>query len=216
MKKSKYTCFLILVFLLSSLLNAYPVCAATSKNYALNVTQANLLLDDSMTLSVEGTTDEEISFKAENSSIASIEVTNRNSCELTSQAVGKTIITVKIKKKDTLFFMNSTTTLQCKLTVTPKAVSVKFKQKQYKLPVGTTKKIAVILRPSITTEVPFFSSSNPDIATINTKGKVTAISKGTTIVSATIKNGMTVRCKIVVSDNNTSSGNKSNKTAISK
>ena len=221
MKKSKFSCFLILLFLLSSLLNAYPAQAASAKDYSLSATQATLLLDDSMTLSVEGVTDEEISFKADNSSIASIEVTDKDRCELTSQAVGKTTITVKIKKKESFFFMNSTTTLYCKLSVTPKAVSVKFKKKEYKLPVGTSKKTAVILRPSITTEIPVFSSSNPDIATVNTKGKVTAISKGTTIVSATIKNGMTVRCKIIVSENKahnskTNKTNKTNKTATSK
>lgn len=203
MMKSKYNYFLIPVLLLSFLLNSYPVQAAQTEDYYLSVTRANLLLDDSMTLSVEGVSDEETSFKSEDSSIVSVKATENNTCELTGRSVGKTTITVKVKKKGTFFFMNSTTTLRCKITVNPKAASIKFKKKQYRLTVGTTKKTSVILRPSITTEVPVFSSSNPDIATINAKGKVTAMAKGITVISATIKNGMTARCKIIVSENRT-------------
>lgn len=208
MKKSNFICFFILLFLLSSLLNGYPAQAADSnksnfEEYYLNVTRANLLLDDNMTLSVEGVSNEEISFKSEDNSIASVEEAENSSCEITGKSVGKTTITVKIKKKGVFFFMNSTTILRCRVTVNPKAVSIKFKKRQYKLSVGEKKKTSVILRPSITTEVPVFSSSNPDIATINAKGKITAREKGITVISATIKNGITARCKVIVSENKT-------------
>lgn len=215
MKKSKYTCFLILLLLLSSLLNSYPVQAAQTEDYSLSMTKTDLLLNDSATLSVEGVTDEEISFKSEDNSIVSVGTTENNSCELTGEAVGKTTVTVRIKKKGAFFFMNAATTLRCKVTVSPRAVSVKFKKKQYKLAVGAKKTIPVILRPSITTEVPAYTSSDPSIATINAKGRVTAAAKGTAVISATIKNGMTVRCKIIVIENKTDSS-KTNKAAKSK
>lgn len=212
MKKSKYIGFLILLILFSSLLNSYPAQAAHSEEYFLNTNRADLLLNDSMTLSVEGVSDEETSFKSEDNSIVSVGTIENSSCELTGLAVGRTTIIVKIRKKRTFFFMGTTTTLRCKITVTPRAVSVKFKKKQYKLTAGTKKKLPIILRPSITTEIPTFTSSQPDIATVNTKGKVTAISKGSAIISATIKNGMTARCKIIVSESKATN----NKTATSK
>lgn len=208
MKKPKHTLLLILLFSLSSLLNCYPVQAETNDRdsddeYYLSETCAKLLLDDSMDLSVEGVSDEEITFRSKDSSIASVGDVEDNKCTITGASVGKTTINVKIKTKGKFFFMGSSTTLKCKVTVSPKAVSVKFKKNQYKLLEGEKKKVAVILRPSITGEMPVFSSSNPDIATVNTKGKVFAKSKGITIISATIQNGMTARCKIIVSESTT-------------
>lgn len=208
MKKTVSICFLILLVLLPHLLNfdtaqARNTAVSNSEEYYLNSTRATLLIDESMTLSVEGVSDEEISFKSEDSSIVSTGAEKENSCEITGVAVGQTTITAKIKKKGAFFFMNSTTTLRCRVTVTPKAVSIKFKKRKYTLSVGEKRKTSVILRPSITTEVPVFSSSNSDIATVNTKGRVIAHSPGITIITATISNGMTARCKVIITDNTT-------------
>lgn len=216
MKKKIYTLFLILLFSLSSLLNCLTVQAETNdydpdEGYYLSETNADLLLDDSIDLSVEGVSDEEISFRSKDSSIASVGDIEGNKCTITGASVGKTTILVKIKTKGKFFFMSTTTTLKCKVTVSPKAVSVKFKKNQYKLIEGEKKKVAVVLRPSITGEMPVFSSSNPDVATVNPKGKVIARSKGITIISATIQNGMTARCKIIVSENMTKDSENSRK-----
>lgn len=204
MKKRIHAYFLVLVLGLSLFLNSIQVQAASLKQasdeeYSLNVTQTDLLLGDSFELTVDGITDEEVSFKSQDSSILSVEG-NGNSCICVGESVGSVSVIVKIKRKGMLFFLNSTTKLRCSVDVTPKAVSVKFKKRNYYLTAGSKKKIAVILRPSITAEVPVFTSSDPSIASVNAKGRVYARAKGTAIITATIQNGMATRCKIVVDD----------------
>lgn len=205
MKKQTYRCFCLILLLFSLLLNSTTSHAASpkraddvAKTYILNITQSNLLLGDSMMLTVNGVTDEEVTFRSSDSEIVSLAPKEDNNCECTAEAVGKTTITVKIREKGVLFFKNTTMTLRCKINVAPKAVSIKFKKKLYKVALGETKKAAVILRPGITTEMPLYTSSNPEIAVVTPKGKIITHSKGTTIISASIQNGMTVHCRVIV------------------
>lgn len=204
MKRVKKYRLLALLLLLSLLLDNTSVAAAKKKatrdeKYSLNVTASELLLGESFTLSVDGVTDEEVSFKSQDSdtvSIASGE--NDTSCECRGEAVGKTTVTVKIKEKGFLFFKNTAIQLTCKVTVSPRATSVRCTKKNLRLAVGAKKKLAVILRPSIATEIPLFSSSDTDVATVNTAGKVVAKSKGTAVITVTIQNGNTSNCKVTV------------------
>ncbi len=200
--KKLFRYFLMFLLLFSLLLNGQTVQAEGSEyseEYYLNTTKASLLTGDTFTLYVEGTSDEEISFSSEDDSIVSIESIGENSCECTGISVGSTVITVKIRKK-VLFFTSSTTTLRCKVNVTPSAVSIRFKKRTYRLSIGKKKNAKVVLRPSITSEKPTFTSSNIRIATVNSKGRVTAKAVGTTTITATLKNGMQAQCKIVVTD----------------
>lgn len=204
MRRRAYHGYLLILLLLSLLSSTVSQAASPkqadneAKTYTLNITQSDLLLGDSMLLIVEGVTDEEVTFRSDNSEIVSLSPRDGNTCECTAEAVGKTTIIVKIREKSMLFFKNTTMTMRCTINVTPKAVSVKFKKRQYKLTLGEKKKVAVILRPGITTEIPVYTSSNPEIAIVNTKGRIITRSKGTTIISATIQNGMTVHCRVIV------------------
>lgn len=205
MKRRKRYPFTVLLLLLSLLLDSTPASATTPKKetnyvkYSLNISTSNLLLDESFTLSVDGITDEEVSFRSEDTSIVSISETDINtSCECNGESVGTTSIIVKIKEKGFLFFTNTTKTLTCKVTVSPKANSIKFAKKSIKLPVGSRKKLKVICRPSITTEIPVLTSSNPAVVSINSAGKVVARSKGTATITAAISNKSTSTCKIIV------------------
>lgn len=202
------SCYLLLFLCLFSLLLPCPAAQAgttygqsnDSEEYYLNMTKVSLLPEESVTLTVEGVSDEEVSFKSEDSSIVSVGSSEGNSCECVGQSVGSTVITVKVKKKRALFFMNSTTTLRCKITVNPNAVSVKFKKRKYKMMVGQKKKACVVLRPSITSEIPVFTTSNPKVATVSTKGRITAKSTGVAIITATLKNGTSAQCRVIVSN----------------
>lgn len=203
--KKRLHCFYLMLLLLLSLLSSTVSQAASpkrddneTKTYTLNITQSDLLVGDTLTLTVDGVTDEDVSFRSENSEIVSLAPRDAGSCECTAETVGKTAIVVKIREKSVLFFKNTTMTMRCTINVTPKAVSVKFKKRQYKLTLGQKKKVAVILRPGITTEIPIYTSSNPEIAVVNQKGRIITRSKGTTIISATIQNGMTVHCRVIV------------------
>ncbi len=193
-------CFLLFICLFSLLLDTPTASAAGSEyseEYYLNITKASLLAGDTLSLYVEGASDEEISFSSENDSIVSVESINENTCQCTGVSVGSTVITVKVRKK-VLFFTSSTTTLRCKITVTPSAVSIRFKKRTYRMNVGKKKKANVVLRPSITSEKPTFVSSDTKIVTVNSKGRIVAKAAGTAIITATLKNGIQAQCKVIV------------------
>ena len=196
--------FLVLILGLSLPLNSIQVQAANLKRgsdeeYSLNIVQKDLLLGDSFELTVDGITDEEVSFRSMDSSVVSLE-DSENGCICVGESVGSVIVVVKIKRKGGLFFLKPTTKLRCRVDVTPKAASVKFKKRKYNLTTGAKKKVAVILRPSITSEMPVFTSSAPNIVSVNANGRVVARASGTAIITATIQNGMEAYCKIIVDD----------------
>lgn len=208
MKRVKKYRLVALLLLLSLLLdNPSAVSAkksAPEEKYSLNVITSDLLLDESFTLSVDGVTDEEVSFKSQDNNIVSITSGESNtSCQCSGEAVGKTSVTVKIKEKGFLFFKSTTTQLTCRVTVSPKATSVRCAQKTLRLTVGSKKKLTVIMRPSITTEVPQFVSSDIEVATVSETGNIIAKSKGTAIITATIQNGNTSSCRVTVTKNST-------------
>ena len=63
--------------------------------------------------------------------------------------------------------MNRPTTLKAKVSVSPHAVSIKFKHSKYKITESKTRKVRITLRPSITKEKPVYTVLNTRIATIN-------------------------------------------------
>lgn len=167
-------------------------------DYYLNVSKTDLLVNETFSLEVYGVTDEEISFRSEDSSIASVGSVSDNRCTVSGNGVGTTTITVKVRQKSAFFFMRSTTTLRCKINVTPAAASVRFKKSTYRMNIGKKKKLKINLRPTITTEKPVFASSNQNVATVSKTGKVKALSAGTTSITATISNGMVAKCQVIV------------------
>jgi aryl-phospho-beta-D-glucosidase BglC (GH1 family) len=84
------------------------------------------------------------------------------------------------------------------ITIAPKADTLK---------IGETKQLVAMLRPSNASEKTVsWSSSNTKIATVNSSGLVTAVSKGLVLITATTTDGSlkTTTCKIAVSENLTS------------
>ncbi len=167
-------------------------------SYTLNTTDMDLLVSNTGTLTVDGISDEEVSFKCEDTDIVSITNAGNGSCSLTGVSVGETTVTIKVKKKNALFFTKPLARFRCDVTVSPKAASISFKKKVYKTVVNKTVKPKLVIRPSITSERPVYTIANPEIATVNKKGRVSGISAGITTLTATIQNGMSVQCKIIV------------------
>ncbi|MBS4816561.1 MAG: hypothetical protein KH026_08195 [Clostridium sp.] len=200
-----------IVFLLLFSLMTDTASASTKKNrsrkkeaqspYTLNMTTSDLLLGDSFILTVNGTTEESVTFKSSSSDVVSVEPEEDSiSCQCTGETVGNATITVKIKEKGFLFFNSTATTLTCKVTVSPKASSIQFNRRQFRMAPNTKRKVRVTLRPSITTEVPVFSSSAPKIARVNAAQKIVAKAPGIAVITATIQNGNTATCRVIVSD----------------
>ena len=90
-------------------------------------------------------------------------------------------------------------TLKVRVKVTPYAVSVKFGQKKIYLAESKNTKLNTIIKPNISQELPLYESSNTDVATVNSRGVVTAIAAGEAIITATLlSSGQSAQCTVVV------------------
>lgn len=92
--------------------------------------------------------------------------------------------------------VSATTTVVVMKTL-PKSVSID--KKKATLEVGDTIKLKATVKPAKADDRSVtWTSSNPDVAKVSKKGKVTAVSVGTAKIIATSANGKTAVCKITV------------------
>lgn len=215
-QKRKYR--ILILLLICSLLTDTTASARTKNKkaesdlpYSLNITEANILLGDSITLSVDGVTDESVSFKSSDNSIVSLTPDDEEtSCECGGESIGNATVTVKIKQKGFLFFNNTATTLNCRINVSPKATSIQFNRKQIRMAPNTKQRVKITLRPSITKETPVLTSSDPKVVRITESGtRIKAKAPGTAVITASIQNGNTATCRVIVTDKILSSNKKS-------
>ncbi len=142
----------------------------------------------------------DVSFKSSDTDVLTVEQLSNTSCSYTGVGYGNAKITVTITKT-TAFFFKDRKTINANIHVTPKAVSIVFRRGTKKIALGTkNKKLPFTIRPSISKEVPAFKSLNKKIVSINKKGKITAKKLGTTYITATLLNGKSAKCKVIVLD----------------
>lgn len=90
-------------------------------------------------------------------------------------------------------------TLKVKVKVTPYAVSVKFGKKKIYLNETKNTKLNTIIKPNISQEIPLYESSDTDVATVNSRGIVTAVAAGEAVITATLlSSGQSESCTVVV------------------
>ena len=90
-------------------------------------------------------------------------------------------------------------TLKVKVKVTPYAVSVKFGKKKIYLNETKNTKLNTIIKPNISQEIPLYESSDADVATVNSRGIVTAVAAGEAVITATLlSSGQSASCTVVV------------------
>lgn len=90
-------------------------------------------------------------------------------------------------------------TLKVKVKVTPYAVSVKFGKKKIYLNETKNTKLNTIIKPNISQEIPLYESSGTDVATVNSRGIVTAVAAGEAVITATLlSSGQSASCTVVV------------------
>ena len=90
-------------------------------------------------------------------------------------------------------------TLKVKVKVTPYAVSVKFGKKKIYLNETKNTKLNTIIKPNISQEIPLYESSDTDVATVNSRGIVTAVAAGEAVITATLlSSGQPASCTVVV------------------
>lgn len=165
----------------------------------MNLTQLDLTKGTSFTLRVYNLEDgQTISYKSTDTDIVSIEsiAENKRSVVVYGKALGTAKIKVTVKKGT-----ETIANLKCKIKVAPVPVSIKFTDNTVELLQGRQAYIDVIIKPYNATETPVFESSDENVAVVNVRGLVTAISPGKATIKATLlSTGITAQCTIVVKE----------------
>lgn len=173
---------------------------STQKTDTVTLSQKKdtILVDEENTLSVNNMAKKWTAyFESSDESVLKIAKTTATSCEYRGIQPGTAEITVKVSKPGFLFVPNNVY-LRCNVTVSPKAVCIRFTKTKYTINLGAKKKLKLTTRPSISKEKAKFESSDTDIAEVDSNGRVYAKSLGTATITAKISNGKTAKCKVVV------------------
>lgn len=161
----------------------------------------DILQNDSHILNLKNiTSNMSVSFKSSDTDILTVKKISNSSCKYTGVATGSAQIVISITIDNGFFLFNEHQTLRTTIDVTPHAASIKFQMQTRNLTVGQSRTLKMIIRPSISKEVPTFESSNSKVASVNAKGKVTAKKAGSTFITATIANGKSAKCRINVAE----------------
>ena len=138
-------------------------------------------------------------WKSSNTSVATVS----SKGVITAKSVGTATITVAT-------YNGKTAT--CKVTVKPDPTTIKLDKSSVDLAKGYTYALAKIYTPSDAYTSATWKSSNTAVATVSSKGVVTAKSDGTATITVTTYNGKTATCKVTVKPDPTAV--KLNKTSL--
>lgn len=146
----------------------------------LNKTKMTIYVGSSKTLKVKGTS-EKVKWSSNKKSVATV----NQSGKVTAKKAGTATITAKVNKK----------TYQCKVTVKNPYLNSKSltlsKGKTYQLKITGTSAVS-------------WSSNDESVASVSSKGKVTAKSAGKATITCKGKNGKKYKCKVTVEESSSS------------
>lgn len=115
---------------------------------------------------------------------------------VTALTIGTTVVTVTVEDSEG----TEPVELQCKITVGPPALFIMLSRQEAEMVVGQRALMYWMIAPLNTAELPKFSSSNPEVASVSAGGIVTAKSVGTAYIFAQIDNGQFGACCITVTE----------------
>lgn len=154
-----------------------PVTVQAASTVKLNKTKVTLIKGQSVTLKITGTS-KKVTWSTSNKKVAT--VTSKG--KVTAAGKGNATITAKVNGKK----------YNCKVTVETPAIS--------KTSVSVQRYRTCTLKMSGTSQKVTWSTSNKDVATVNSKGKVTAKKEGTATITAKVL-GKKYNCKVKVVTN---------------
>jgi uncharacterized protein YjdB len=193
---------LALVLILSSVLTSAPSSVeAATKKAKLNMRKLDMTVGDSFQLRVYNMKKKQKAvYVSTDSNILSVDSVNASSkrATITAVAIGSANINVTIKKGRRVVKQ-----LKCRVKISPNAVSIKFPKKTVKLQPTEQFQLDPIIKPITSTEQPVFESDDTSVATVSSRGTVTALSPGIVTITATLlSTNQTAECKIIVSEPN--------------
>ncbi len=175
-------------------------------NITVNEKYISLATGYSTTLSYRTTpsnaTEIGLSFSSSDESVAKVDTKGR----IKGIKEGNAVITVSSSNgavKDTAYvtvYKKGTTTV-AKGTANNNAIypsSINIQEENINLSLGTTSQLTTSISPSNATKEVTWSSSNANVATVNSNGLVTARGSGTTTIVARTINGKTDTCTVTV------------------
>ena len=159
----------------------------------LNVKKKSLVKDSRFTLVLYNLNESyKVNFKSSDSDIASVDKEG----VVTANKVGDATITVTVKNGS-----KTVDTLTCDITVGVPAINIRFNIKSSTtLAVGKSILLETLLNPNSTVEEPVFSSTNPNVATVSSNGRISAKSAGTTCIYGSLANGAYAKITVTVVD----------------
>ena len=189
-----FTWLLIGVFFLGALEPGSEAFAAKKNKYIrMNVKSVTLSKNGMYKLRLYNTKKRQtIVFSSDNESIATVTSTTQPKLAVvTAVNPGNTYVRATIS--------NSRGRVVRTLKVTPYAVSVKLGKKKIYLNETKNTKLNTIIKPNISQEIPLYESSDTDVATVNSRGIVTAVAAGEAVITATLlSSGQSASCTVIV------------------
>ena len=135
----------------------------------------------------ETTDDKTLTWESNNPEVATVSSTG----VVTARRPGNAIITVRT---------SNGLTDTCNITVISQITSVHLNLTAITLDEGVSQTLRATINPSDTTDdkTLTWKSSNPEVATVDQEGKVTAVKEGVATITVTTVNGRRAECKITV------------------
>ena len=193
-----FTWLLIGVFFLGALEPGSDAFAAKKNKYIrMNVKSVTLSKNGMYKLRLYNTKKRQtIVFSSDNESIATVTSTSQPKLAVvTAVNPGNTYVRATISNSRGRVVR----TLKVKVKVTPYAVSVKLGKKKIYLNETKNTKLNTIIKPNISQEIPLYESSDTDVATVNSRGIVTAVAAGEAVITATLlSSGQSASCTVIV------------------
>lgn len=154
----------------------------------LNKKDVDIVKNQQFTLKIlGGRKSDSVVFQVRDNDIVSITASNKKnkSCKIKGLSVGRTKIFANVYRND-----RKLCTLKCSITVTPPAISVRFRTSSITMDVGDSLNLMryLNLKPKNTAEKPVFSCSDTSIVSIKQTGRVEALEEGNVIITASILN----------------------------
>ncbi|MBQ8314890.1 MAG: Ig-like domain-containing protein [Lachnospiraceae bacterium] len=197
MKQKRFSKGIItLVFLLS--VSLFTIFASAATAYAagtpkLNVKSKAIVKGKDYALKVYNLSETQtVTFTTADEKIASVDETG----VVAAVSVGTTIVSAFVEDSES----SESVELQCKITVGPPALFIMLSRQEADLTIGQRAIMNWLIAPLNTVELPKFSSSNPEVATVSAGGIVTARSAGTAYIFAQLDNGHFSACRITVTE----------------